>query len=158
MAFHNTFIVTGSCTPGAAANVLLEIAANSAKPLEIIDVEISQATNTSNIQVGVQHKICSTATTGWTSPQTLTPAKGNPSDATASMIPKMYNTSGTTSDGSLVESKRQTGWNILIPYFWQPPTESRLFIAAGQYYVLKWITAPPAATVFYVNVTVTEIG
>lgn len=154
MATANTYSATTSKTTFATAQTILQIAAPSAKALEIVRVSVDQETSTTSAQLGIQLYRGGAAMT-WTSPVNVTPGKLNPSDAAAGATVTAWGTSA--SDGASPVVLYEDGFNVLSGFLYLPVPEERIAIAGASWFNVKLLGTVPSAT-WAVTVIYREIG
>ncbi len=155
MAAAYTFAVPFTYTPGAAANAILQILAPAAKPVLLQRLEITQQGDAASTPVAVELDRDTAAGTGWTT-TALTPADLNGNGTTAGSTVVGY-ASGTWVAGGTATALLTWGFNVLAGLLYLPVPEERVLIPAGQYGVVRFLTAPPASTVFAVNLVFQEL-
>ena len=156
MAMPNTYAVSASFTPGAAANTVFQIATTAAKPIEIFRLEVTEQGSATSAQMGLTLNQVNGAASVWAT-SSPAPKKLNPSDNAASSTVTAY-TSGTTTDGASPVVILQSGFNVLSGYLYLPVPEERIIIPVSQWFTVKFVVAPPAATVFNINCVYRELG
>lgn len=134
---------------------VLQLAAATGKPLEIVRLEISQEGSTTSANAAVE-MIYSTAT----APGTLTAgnsvvAKNNPSSGAQG-----FTLTGSGFSGSLTGTQnvlKRQGWNVLNGYLYLPVPEERFEVPGGGF---LWIRLPvlPASTTVDLEIAVIERG
>lgn len=156
MTTPHTYAATQAYTPGAATNAIIQIAAPALRPVELLRLEIGQVTDAASAMVEIELDVSTAGITGWT-PVTITPKGLSAADGAAASTVTAYS-SGTSVVGTGNTAVLTWGINVLAGLLYLPIPEERLIIAAAGFCSVRFVTAPPASTVFTVNLVFRELG
>ncbi len=141
----------------STAITVLQLAAATAKPVEILRAWASQQTSTTSTQVGIT-LVRKTGAATVTAAVAADIKKANPSDSASSVQLGTALTGYTaTAEGTDGDQLYVDGFNVLSGWLYLPVPEERIVVAGGGIIGLKFLTTQAAAT-YNVGICYRELG